>query len=467
MTVTDVPLSTTKQSAALGSIGAGAVLTILKLAVGFATGSLGILSEAAHSGLDLLAAALTYVVVRVSDLPPDENHPYGHARAENLGALAESSLLLATAGWVLWKAYQHIFISPESPEITVWSFVVMLVSLMIDWHRSRSLSRAATSLNSPALAADAAHFANDMFGTLMVLIGLSVTLLARFISLPGWLAIRADAFAAVGVAVVALYVSWGLGRHAVRALMDDVPTSLNEQLRSEIDELTGIVTGSTRVRSRFVGNQPYVDVNLQVPRTQTLEEAHRTTEDVEAAVRTQLFNADVVVHVEPVRGEGEAVSTTVYAAAHKLGLHVHNLDVFLLQAGMYVDVDLEVPAALSLAEAHRYSEEFEMVVRRELAITTEVSVHLEPRRDLVQPAVRWTEVQNQVGAVLRDLDPALPTRAIEGLLTDEGAIVTLRCEFPASLSLLEVHHRMARLERTIRQAIPGLLRVHIDPEPGQ
>ncbi len=367
----------TKRGAALASLGSSAALTIMKLVVGFSTGSLAILSEAAHSALDFLAAAITFGVVQVADLPPDDNHPYGHARAEHLGALAETILLVLTAGWVLWKAFQHIFIQPEVPEITIWSFAVMLASLGIDWQRSRQLRKAAIAFDSPALAADAAHFTNDMVSTLVVLFGLGLTVVARWTGqVPTWLTDRADALAAVGVALIAIYISWGLGRQAVRALMDDIPHDLSHHLAASIKALPG-VAGQPRVRTRFVGSQAYVDVSVQVPRAQTLEEAHDITESIEAAVRTELSGADVVVHVEPIRAESEPYTTSVYAAAHRLGLHVHNLDVFWLQDGMRVDVDLEVPATLTLAEAHRYSERFEAAVRTELPESTHVAVHLQ------------------------------------------------------------------------------------------
>src|SRR5919109_1103035 len=164
----------TKRSAALASVGSGLLLTALKLAVGIATGSLAILAEAAHSALDLLAAGITYVVVHVADLPPDENHPYGHARAEHLGALAETILLVVTALLVLRESALRVFVRAELPETSVWSFVVMAVSLVVDWRRSRALKRAAAEFKSQALAADAAHFTNDLLSTAVVLASLAL-----------------------------------------------------------------------------------------------------------------------------------------------------------------------------------------------------------------------------------------------------------------------------------------------------
>ena len=462
MTTTEA--ATGKQAAAFASVLAGAALTILKLIVGFATGSLAILSEAAHSGLDFVAAAITLGVVRIADAPPDENHPYGHARAENLGALAETLLLVVTAGWVLWKAFEHIFVAPETPRVTIWSFAVMGTSLVVDWQRSRALRRAAERYDSPALAADAAHFANDLLSTLVVLASLGFVVVAPRLGVPPWITMRVDAFAAIGVAVIALSVSWSLGRRAVRALMDDVPHDLNQRLVAEIAGVAG-VTGQARVRTRFVGTRPFVDVSVQVPRQQTLEEAHRTSETVETAVQRHLIGADVVVHFEPTRSADEPHTTAVYAAAQRLGLHVHNLDVFMLQDGLRVDVDLEVPASLPLIEAHRYSEAFERIVREELPPTTRVAVHLEPRRDELQPAVRRKSVTEQVHALLDELGSEVVVHEVEVILTDGGAVITLRCGFPATLPLGEVHTRMARLESYLRRGVPDVARVLIDPEP--
>src|SRR5690242_17348533 len=184
-----------KRSAALASVFSGVLLTALKLAVGIATGSLSILAEAAHSALDLLAAGITFLVVHIADLPPDENHPYGHARAEQLGALAETVLLVVTAAIVLRESFIRIFLHVEEPRISVWAFVVMIVSLIVDWRRSRALHQAAAEFKSQALAADAAHFANDMLSTAVVLASLAVLAVARpglagAALLPEWLLLR-------------------------------------------------------------------------------------------------------------------------------------------------------------------------------------------------------------------------------------------------------------------------------------
>ena len=262
----------TKRSAALASILSGVLLTGLKLVVGVATGSLAILAEAAHSALDLLAAGITFLVVQIADLPPDENHPYGHARAEHLGALAEAVLLVVTAVLVLRESFLRIFVHPEMPEISFWSFAVMIVSLIVDWQRSRSLKRAAEEFKSDALAADAAHFTNDLLSTGVVLAGLTLIAITNPSGLlPAWLYIRVDAIAAAVVALIALWVSWGMALHAIRALMDDVPADLSRRLVRQVTALPSVVPDSVQMRTRFVGEQPYVEVTLGTPRGATLE----------------------------------------------------------------------------------------------------------------------------------------------------------------------------------------------------
>ncbi len=457
---------TSKRSAALASVASGVLLTALKLAVGIATGSLAILAEAAHSALDLLAAGITLLVVQVADLPPDENHPYGHARAEHLGALAEAVLLVVTALLVLREAFLRIFVHAELPETTIWAFIVMIVSLVVDWRRSRALKQAAAEFNSQALAADAAHFANDLIATAVVLVALAIIAVAQPLALlPAWLLIRVDAIAAAVVALIALWVAWAMSVRAVRALMDDVPAGLSRRLVRQVTALPSVIPESVHMRTRFVGNQPYVEVSLGTPRGGSLEEAHQLTESVEAVIREELAGANVLVHVIPARTATEPYATAVYAAANQLGLHVHNLDIFQLADSVRVDMDLELPTNLTLGEAHTWSEKLERAICAELGGATVVAVHLEPRRDRVQPAVHYAPLNAKIRDLVAQLPGAGDVAQVETLLTDAGTIVTLRCAFPPETPLSEVHTAMASLERDLRRAIPDVMRVQIDPEP--
>lgn len=456
-----------KRGAALASVGSGLVLTVLKLVVALMTGSLAILSEAAHSALDLLAAAITFAVVYIADMPPDENHPYGHGKAENLGALAEAALLVATAGWVLWHAYERIFVTVEVPEITIWSFLVMATSLVVDFTRSRSLRRAAKVHNSQALAADAAHFANDMLGSLVVLIALGILEISRSSGIiPLWLVVRADALAASIVAFIALKVSWDLGHQSVRDLMEDVPGELNRKLASMIEGINPVLANSIRVRTRFVGQQPYVDASFEVPRNLSLEETYLITEEVRRRVRSELPAADIVANVVPARTEGEEYTTAIYATANRLSMSIHNLDVFQLQNGYLVDLDLELPSNLNLQEAHWYSDQLADAIREELPAGSVVHIHLETRRDAPRPAVRYEQLSDEIASIIKDMPEAATVQEIETFLVDQGALVNIVCDYPPEMPLQEVHSAMSAIERCIRQQIvKKIVRVHIDPHP--
>ena len=262
-------------------------LAALKLLVGWLSGSLGLLAEAAHSLLDLISTLITLLVVRVAAVPPDSNHPYGHERAEQLGALAGMTLLGGTGALILYHAFDTIFFHPGSPAVSVWAFAVLIVSMVVDFFRARALRKAAASHASSALASDAEHFANDMLGAISVLVGLAVIALRDPLHLPEWLVTRADAIAALIVAAIAFRSVWNLGSKAVRALMDDVPIGLTDRLRKRVESVDGVVSGTVMVRTRFVGNRPFVEVKLGTVRGASLESAHQLSEVVEKELSGQ------------------------------------------------------------------------------------------------------------------------------------------------------------------------------------
>lgn len=286
-----------KRSAALSSVAAAVVLTGLKIIVGVLTKGLGILAEAAHSALDLVAALVTYFSVRKSDQPPDANHLYGHGKIENLSALVETGLLLATCVWIIYEAVQRLFYRVVVVDASVWAFVVMLISIIIDVSRSRVLKRAAIKYSSQALEADALHFSTDIWSSSVVILGLIGVRLAELG--PG-LAVfqRADAFAALGVAVIVIVVSLRLGRRCVDGLMDAAPAGLAAAIKLRVETIPG-VTDCHQVRVRTSGAHVFVDLHATFSGARSLEGVHRQTEVIEAAVRELEPRADVTVHPEP------------------------------------------------------------------------------------------------------------------------------------------------------------------------
>lgn len=291
-----------KRSVALLSVLAAVGLTAFKLTVGLLTNSLGILAEAAHSGLDLVAAAMTYFAVRVADKPADARHQFGHGKVENLSALFETLLLLATSGWIIYEAIDRLFYNPAKVEASVWSFVVMGTSIIIDINRSKMLYKAARKYNSQALEADALHFSTDIWSSAVVILGLVGVTAARFFPGLDWMH-AADSVAALVVAVIVIYVSGELGWRTISALLDAAPAGLAEKVEQAAASVKDVVDAHA-VRVRPSGAHWFIDLHVTMDGSIHLSRAHANTELIEKAVREILPGADVTVHVEPMEKKG-------------------------------------------------------------------------------------------------------------------------------------------------------------------
>lgn len=286
-----------KRSAALRSLLAAVALTSFKIAVGLATSSLGILAEAAHSGLDLVAALLTLVAVRISGRPADRSHHYGHGKVENLSALAETALLLAACAWIAREALHRLFLDTGGIEVTWWSFGVMIVSIAVDASRSRVLARTAKKYNSQALEADALHFQTDIWSSSVVIFGLISVKLGQWF--PALAPLRhGDAAAALGVSVVVVWVSWRLGRKTIDGLLDSAPAGMEDQIAAAVSAVPGVMN-CHNIRLRYSGPVMFIDLHVLVDGQQTLFEAHRLTETIEGVIQQIVPAADVTVHPEP------------------------------------------------------------------------------------------------------------------------------------------------------------------------
>lgn len=282
-------MSAEKSKVASMSVIAAVVLVSMKLLVGVATGSLGILSEALHSALDFLAALITWVSVKLSDKPADSDHNFGHGKIENFSALLEALLLLATCAWIVYEALSRLFSGNTHIDVGVWSYVVVIASIAIDSWRSRELMRAAKKYKSQALEADALHFSTDILSSFVVLLGLVCANFGYFF---------ADSVAALGVALIVIWVSLRLSMRAVNSLLDKAPEGLHESVEKIISGVDGVVClHDLRVRS--VGPEYEIDVNVHVDPKLSLVDAHDISERVERAVSQKLGNIIINVHIEP------------------------------------------------------------------------------------------------------------------------------------------------------------------------
>ncbi len=456
-----------KRAVALSSVVAAVLLTGTKVVVGFATDSLGILSEALHSGLDLLAALLTLVAVHVSGRPADPEHPYGHGKVENLSALTQTVLLLATCVWIVWEAVERLFVKKVHVDANVWAFLVVILSLVVDWSRSRALLRTAKKHGSPALEADALHFSTDLWSSGVVLLGLTLLVLARLTGI-AWLE-AADSVAALVVAGIVVWVGWRLGKRNVDALLDSVSPAERVDVARRASAVAG-VREVRQVRMRRVGSKSFVDLSLTVDRGTTLERAHDIMSAAEEAVQEALPDADVVVHVEPVPGEGEGILDAVRLAAARHGLGAHDILIHDASGRRTIELHLDAREDLSLDEADRAARAFEDDLCAVLPGITSVLLHLEPSGDKAATCTTEPAEVERVYAALRSLPVELcfpfrphqvQVRRLEGNLS-----VSFHCAIAQDVSLPEAHRWSEEIERRLRTRLPDLGRVTIRMEPG-
>jgi len=286
-----------KQHAATNSVIAAFCLTGFKIVVGLVTGSLGILAEAAHSGLDLIAAAVTAFAVNKSGKPADREHHYGHGKIENISAFFETILLLVTCFWIISEAIRRIMSGRIEIEVNVWSFIVMATSIFIDISRSKMLYDAAKKFKSQALEADALHFSTDVWSSAVVILGLFCVKLSEW--LKGYEFLHyADTIAAIFVGLIMIQVSIRLGMRTIDALLDAAPKGIDRKIISIVETLPNIID-CHNVRVRSIGHECFIDLHIHVNGNLTLQAVHNLTEEIESAIHKFIANADITIHPEP------------------------------------------------------------------------------------------------------------------------------------------------------------------------
>ncbi len=478
-----------KTMVALWSVGAAVGITSLKIVVALLTGSLGILAEATHSGLDLVAALMTFFAVRYADRPADATHNYGHGKMENLSALTEVALLLLTALWIIYEAVQRLLYHAIHVDITIWAFIVMAISIVVDYSRSRALLRVARKLGSQALEADAIHFSTDIWSSFVVIGGLAILYLTDHLALPSWLK-QADAVAALGVSGIVIWVSVRLARETIDALLDRAPTELLSKMQEAIETVEH-VTEVRRVRVRRAGNKSFADVIIAAPRTLTFEQTHILTENVEkAAMDSACLVApqgefDIVVHVEPTMTAQETVSEQIHYLAESQGVHAHDIHVRDVGGRLEADFDLEVQADMNLHDAHEVATRLEQAVLQSNKHLRRVTTHLEaPNETIVQRqdvTGQYTDIAENICRVADTIAGAgsaheihlYHARTAAKSVSSNGHYdrspdeldVVLHTTFDAETPLSQVHSKAEEIKRSLRLAYPQLNSVTIHTEP--
>ncbi|HKS96916.1 MAG TPA: cation-efflux pump [Terriglobia bacterium] len=455
-----------KRSVALSSLVAAALLTSLKVVVGLMTGSLGILSEAAHSGLDLVAAGITFVAVGLADRPADSSHPFGHGKFEHLSAFVETTLLLVTCAVIIFEAVRRLFFHEVHVEPSVAAYTVMLVSIVVDALRSNALARVARKYSSQALEADALHFSTDVYSSSVVILGLIVV---HFADRSGrhWLA-GADSVAALLVAAITVYISARLGRRTLDALVDAAPQGTSARIAETISRVPGVLDYE-RIRVRQSGNRLFVDLRLMLESNIPFEHARAVVEAVESRVRDVFPEADVVVHAAPREPASSDTVERVRAVAHRHNFLVHEVAVYKVNGRLNVNLDLELDPALRLDEAHERASRLETEIKRALGEVDEVNVHIEPLLKDVETgreaATVRTDMERSLARIARQTSGVLDCHSVEAHQVGRNVVVRLHCTLEPELSVAQVHDITEDLGFKFRKAFPQISKVNIHPEP--
>src|SRR5712675_1899494 len=458
-----------KKRAALLSVGSALVLVSLKTFLVLRTGSLGVLSEALHSSLDLIAAIITFLSIRVSDQPADERHPYGHGKFENFSAFVETALLIVTALYIIYEAFDRLFFHSVHIQPSVTAILVLLVALSIDITRAIKLSRVAAKYSSEALEADALHFSTDVWSTIVVIVGIGLVWAGETWNMP--YLIYADALAGLAVAAVILWVGSQLGRRTVDALLDAAPEGLQQEIAKAVARMDGVLDVD-RVRVRRAGNRHFVDATVSVARTATLEQVHTLSDAIEKRIG-EIVPSDVMVHAEPRAPQGEHLFEAIRAAAQSLGLAVHDLTAVQQDGQLFIELHLEVDENLSLREAHRQATELEEKIRELRYGHAEVNIHIEPLgRHIATPDAGLGEmkqlsrsVEEFLNSLPAEFDELVNCHDVRTRQVEHHILVSCHCTMKGALPITQIHDVTAALEDRVKERFPQIHRVTIHPEP--
>ncbi len=455
-----------KVRVALISALATVVLVAAKALVGWRTGSLGILSDAAHSGMDLVATIITLFAVRVADLPADQEHHYGHGKVENLSALFETGLLLLTCLWIISEALERLLWKPAEIELTWTAFAVVVGSILVDLSRSRALARVAAETGSQALEADALNFRTDIWGSLTVLVGLGGVWAGRHWGLATLF--LADAVAAILVAGLVLTVGIRLGKRAVDALLDRAPAELVDQVRAAIVSVPG-VRPPMSLRARTVGPRLFVDAAVSIGRGASFEESHAVVSEVEERIRAVAPDASIVIHAEPLRPSNESLAEAIRLIVDRHAAGAHDMLLYEEAGRQCVDLHLEVAGDMPLVAAHTVTERIEADLRHDYPSIGQVNIHMDPVRPIRQSRIPAEDDVATLAARLWALAVAIPgirdCRRVSVRRIRGGLWLACQCAMDRGLSVREAHELGLELGRRARREIPGVERVTVRAIP--
>ncbi len=447
-----------KISVAKSSLYAAVFIAVFKIIVGFLTGSLGIIAEALHSVFDFLASLITLFAVKIADKPADFDHNYGHGKAENFAALVETILLFVTCFWIISEAIERIISKQTHIEVSIWAYLVMIVSIIVDFSRSKALKNVAIKYNNQALYADALHFSTDIWSSFVVMLGLIFSQFNLH---------TADSIAAIIVALIVIFISFKLGKKTIDMLMDKSPKEIFEKVSFLIRQIKGIEK-FTNLRIRQSGANYFIDTTVFVNRVLPFEVADKIVANVENKIKTEIKNSDIIVHTEPIELLNETLEEKIYLIVSKTKMRPHHIKLYYTRDVIIVALHIECIEKLSFEEAHTISENIEKDILETFPEIKKVLIHIEETTFPQQVENVTKQFQNEIEEIKKIVieENIYECKNIFIFKDDQQKIIfSMDCIFDKKLELEEVHKKNSNVENKILSKFKTIDEVFIHSEP--
>jgi len=453
-------MSDAKENAALSSIAASVVITLGKGWAGFATGSLALISDAAHSLLDVAATTMTWLAIRAAAKPADEDHHYGHGKVESVAALVETAFLFLLSGAVAIEGIRRLWEEQSTVKIHWLAILVLILSIAIDGWRFTALRRVAKETHSEALAADALHFSSDLINSVLVLAAFGASALGY----P-----QADALVAVGVSFFIAVAGYRLAQRTLNTLLDTAPLGSAGQIKKLASSVPGVVNVE-EIKARQVGADLFIEIEISVARSMPFDRVGILKDMVVSAIRSDFLQASITVTTTPVTLDEETVLERVIIIAARRRIPVHHVTVQEIEGKLSVSLDLEVDGKMSLSDAHTVASHLENAIQKELGQETEVETHIEPLvissligHDVDEP--RRQQIANSLTRNALSSQTITDIHNVRVRATDHGLIVNYHCRVAPDLEVTLVHEAVDQLEHKVRKDNPDILRIVSHTEP--
>jgi len=459
------PITEKKIKVALHSLYAAVAITVIKLFAAYFSGSLAVLSEVFNSGIDIFVCLVTIISIKYSSRPPDEDHNYGHEKVENFSALFQVFILFITSAYIIYEAMQRLF-SDRTVEvkISVWIFLALIVSMIIDFYRARILKKTARETKSNALEADALHFSSDILSSFVVIIGLLLVYLN--------ISKAADTIAALVVTGIIIYLGYKLSKKAIDSLMDRVPAGLYEKVKYETLLIKGVENiKSYRIRSS--GSKIYIDMTIFISRLVPFSKAHDIMDGVERKIHELIENADVVIHSEPVETNSETINDKIRMIVNDYGMKCHDIYSHKIDNEIYSELHIEIDNTNDLTKAHNTVTEIEERIKKDIDVISHIKIHIDEPSEIVFDTRDITQTSNEIVSkvknILSECSDVISSDEIHVISTNGKIRVSMNCVFNNIHSLDEVHDIVTVLESKIylglKENYPKLSNVIIHAEP--